>query len=97
MLAQFPNMLAPLLLFVPPAFGLETLDMKEVARLTIIQSLCSTAAAGASHRRARLVHGPLVMWMGGSIAVASPSGALVSETGVVSSEVLLAVFATMAR
>ena len=44
--------LAPLLLFVPPAVGLEPLDMKEVARLTIIQSLCSTAAAGISHRRA---------------------------------------------
>ena len=88
--------LAPLLLFVPPAVGLEPLDMKEVARLTIIQSLCSTAAAGVSHRRAHLVHDPLVVWMGGFIAVAGLSGALVSETGVVSSQVLLAVFATMA-
>jgi uncharacterized membrane protein YfcA len=88
--------LAPLLLFVPPAVGLEPLDMKAVARLTIIQSLCSTAAAGINHRRARLVHGPLVVWMGGFIAAASLTGALVSETGVVSSKALMAVFATMA-
>ena len=38
--------LAPLLLFLPPAVGLSPLGMKVVARLTIIQSLCSTAAAG---------------------------------------------------
>ena len=66
--------LAPLLLFIPPAVGLDPLDMKEVARLTIIQSLCSTAAAGIAHRRARLVHGPLVVWMGAIIAMASLSG-----------------------
>ena len=50
--------LAPLLLYPPTTVGLTALDMKEVARLTIIQSLCSTAAAGFAHRRARLVHGP---------------------------------------
>ncbi|MFV2067811.1 MAG: sulfite exporter TauE/SafE family protein [Pirellulales bacterium] len=88
--------LAPLLLFVPSAIGLAPLDMKEVARLTIIQSLCSTAAAGIAHRRARLVHGPLVVWMGGLIAVASLAGAMVSETGAISSDMLLGLFATMA-
>jgi hypothetical protein len=88
--------LAPLLLFLPPAVGLSPLGMKEVARLTIIQSLCSTAAAGAAHRRARQVHGPLVVWMGMIIAVASLGGAFVSELQLVSSELLLGLFATMA-
>lgn len=88
--------IAPLLLYVPPALGLSSLDMKEVARLTIIQSLCSTAAAGLAHRRARHVHGPLVMWMGAVIAVASLYGAFVSELQFVSTELLLGLFATMA-
>lgn len=88
--------LAPLLLYVPPAVGLSPLDMKEVARLTIMQSLCSTAAAGLAHRRARQVHGPLVVWMGMIIAMASLGGAFVSELQLVSSELLLGLFATMA-
>lgn len=88
--------LAPLLLYVPPVVGLSPLDMKEVARLTIIQSLCSTAAAGLAHRRARHVHGPLVVRMGMMIATASLGGALVSELQVVSSGLLLGLFATMA-
>ena len=87
--------LAPLLLYVPPAAGLSPLDMKEVARLTILQSLCSTAVAGIAHRRARLVHGPLVLWMGAIIAAASFGGAVVSELQVVSPEFLLGLFATM--
>lgn len=88
--------LAPLLLFVPPAVGLSPLDMKEVARLTMIQSLCSTAAAGVAHRRTRQVHGRLVVWMGAIIGVASLGGAFVSELQLVSSELLLGLFATMA-
>jgi uncharacterized membrane protein YfcA len=88
--------LAPLLLYVPPAVGLSPLDMKEVARLTIIQSLCSTAVAGVAHRRARKVHGPLVVWMGAIIFVASLGGAVLSEFQIVSSQLLLGLFATMA-
>ncbi|MFV1968171.1 MAG: sulfite exporter TauE/SafE family protein [Pirellulaceae bacterium] len=88
--------LAPLLLYVPPALGLEPLDMKVVARLTIIQSLCSTGAAGLAHRRARLVHGRLVRWMGPTIFAASLAGALLSEVQVVSSEMLLGLFAALA-
>lgn len=88
--------LAPLLLYVPPAVGLNPFDMKEVARLTIIQSLCSTAAAGLAHRRARQMHRPLVIWMGVAIVIASLGGSLISELTLVSSEMLLGVFAAMA-
>jgi len=88
--------LAPLLLFAPSAVGLDALSMKAVARLTIIQSLCSTAAAGLAHRRARLVHGRLVRWMGPTIFAASLCGAFLSEAQVVSSEFLLGLFAGLA-
>lgn len=88
--------LGPLLLFAPPAVGLEALGMKAVARLTIIQSLCSTAAAGLAHRRARLVHGRLVGWMAPTIVAASLGGALLSEARVVSAEFLLGLFAGLA-
>lgn len=88
--------LAPLLLYVPPALGLEPLDMKVVARLTIIQSLCSTAAAGLAHRRARHVHVQLVRWMGPTIFFASLVGAFASEARVVSSDMLLGLFAGLA-
>ena len=88
--------LAPLLLFAPSAVGLDALGMKAVARLTIVQSLCSTAAAGLAHRRARLVHGRLVRWMGPIIFAASLCGAFLSETQVVSPEFLLGLFAGLA-
>ncbi|MHB0959635.1 MAG: sulfite exporter TauE/SafE family protein [Pirellulaceae bacterium] len=88
--------LAPLLLYVPSALGMEPLNMKVVARLTIIQSLCSTAAAGFAHRRARHVHTKLVLWMGPTIFTASLAGAFASEAPGVSSEMLVGLFAGLA-
>jgi uncharacterized membrane protein YfcA len=88
--------LAPLLLYVPPAVGLSPLDMKEVARLTIVQSLFSSAAAGMAHRHANNVHVRLVLWMGPAIAVASLAGGMVSECHLVSSQLLLGLFASLA-
>lgn len=88
--------LAPLLLYVPPALGLEPLNMKVVARLTIIQSLCSTAAASLAHRRTHQVHVQLVRWMGPTIFAAALAGAFASEARVVSSELLLGLFAGLA-
>ncbi|MEW6747179.1 MAG: sulfite exporter TauE/SafE family protein [Planctomycetota bacterium] len=88
--------LGPLLLYLPPAAGLSPLDMKEVARLTIVQSLFSSAAAGIAHRRANNVHGPVVLWMGPTIATASLAGAIVSEWEILSSRALLGLFASLA-
>jgi uncharacterized membrane protein YfcA len=70
--------------------------MKEVARLTIVQSLFSSAAAGLAHRRAKNVYGRLVLWMGPTIAAASLAGAMVSEWEIVSSRLLLGLFASLA-
>ncbi len=88
--------LAPFLLYGPPAVGLASLDMKLVARLTILQSLFATAAAGMAHRRARLVHGGLVLWMGAAIAAASLCGAFLSEAEAVSATVLLGLLGALA-
>jgi len=88
--------LAPLLLYGPPLFGLPGLEMKLVARLTMFQSLFSTAAAGIAHRRARLVNPALVRWMGSTIVVASVTGAYVSEAEAVSSDLVLGLFAALA-
>ena len=87
---------APLLLYVPPAVGLEPLDMKEVARLTIVLSLFSTAAAALAHGRARQVNQGLVVWAGAIILGSSLVAAFCSECQFVSSDVLQALFATMA-
>ena len=88
--------LAPLLLYTPWALGFEPLDMKVVARLTVLQSLCSTAAAGLAHGRARLVHVSLVRWMGPIILIASLAGGYVSEARVVTSQLLSGLFAGLA-
>ena len=76
--------------------GLDNIGMKEVARLTIIQSLCSTAAAGLAHHRARFVHAPLVRWMAPVIFIASMFGAILSERQFISAELLLGLFASLA-
>ena len=88
--------IAPLLLYVPPIVGLSPFDMKEAARLTVLQSLFGTATAGAVYFHAGQMHRRLVLWMGTIIALAAFAGAVVSELHVVSNHVLLAVFAGMA-
>jgi uncharacterized membrane protein YfcA len=88
--------LAPLLLYVPQVLGLYPFEVKEVARLTIVQSLFSTVAAGFVHWRASQFHRPLVMWTGAAIAIASLAGAIVSELRIASPELLLGILATLA-
>ena len=87
---------APLLLYAPVAAGFEPFDMKEVARLTIVLSLISTATAGVIHDRARQVNRRLVVWAGAVILGSSLIGAFCSECGFVSCDVLHGMFATMA-
>lgn len=86
--------MAPLLLFVPPALGLDALDMRTVAGLTIVQSLVGCIAGALSHRQFRFVSTPLAWTMGVSIFLAAAVGGLASAW--VSSEHLLMVFASLA-
>lgn len=86
--------MAPLLLFVPPWFGLEAIDMKTVAGLTMVQSLFASGSAVVVHHRLKFVSRSLVTWMGSVIAVSALAGALLSKN--VSADVLLGIFAVMA-
>jgi uncharacterized membrane protein YfcA len=86
--------MAPLLLYVPPLFGLEPLPMKTVAGLTIVQGLLACISGAISHRRFRFVSDRLSLYMGTSIFIAAMAGGAGSRF--VSNEVLLILFAGLA-
>jgi uncharacterized membrane protein YfcA len=86
--------MAPLLLYVPPLFGLEHLPMRTVAGLTIVQGLLACISGALTHRRFRFVSGRLSLYMGTSIFVAAMAGGAGSRF--VSNEVLLFLFAGLA-
>lgn len=86
--------MAPLLLYVPSLLGVGDLDMKDVAGLTVVQSLFATGSGVLVHRHFRFVSRPLVLWAGISVSITAFTGALLS--GHVSSDLLLGIFAAMA-
>jgi uncharacterized membrane protein YfcA len=86
--------MAPLLLYVPPLLGLESLPMRTVAGLTIVQALLACISGVLSHRQFRMVSGRLSLYMGISIFVAAIVGGAGSRY--VSNEILLFVFAGLA-
>jgi len=86
--------MAPLLLFAPPLFGLEPLTMLTVAGLTIVQGLVACVSGALTHRRHHFVSNRLVLYMGASIFIAAALGG--SAARFVSDQVLLAVFGTLA-
>lgn len=86
--------MAPLLLYVPPLFGLEPLPMRIVAGLTIVQGLLGCISGAFSHRQFRFVSDRLSLYMGISIFVAAMLGGAGSRY--VSNEILLFLFAGLA-
>ena len=86
--------MAPLLLYLPPLFGLTPLPMRVVAGLTIVQGLLGCLFGTLSHRRFRFVSGPLSIYMGGSIFFAAVIGG--AGANHVSNEALLFLFACLA-
>ena len=86
--------MAPLLLYLPPLFGFETIPMKTVAGLTIVQGLLACIAGALSHRQFRFVSGRLSLYMGISIFLAAMVGGVGSRY--VSNEILLFLFALLA-
>jgi hypothetical protein len=85
--------MAPLLLYVPPLFGLEPLPMRTVAGLTIVQGLLACVTGALSHRRFRFMSDRLSLYMGTSIFVAAMAGGIGSRY--VSNEILLFLFACL--
>ena len=86
--------MAPLLLYVPPLFGLEALNMRTVAGLTIVQGFAACVSGALTHQRFHFVSGPLVAHMGTSIFVAAALGGAAANFA--SNRLLLAVFGSLA-
>jgi len=86
--------MAPLLLLIPPLFGLAPLSMHEVAGLTIVQGLAACISGTMVHRRFKAVSTSLAIWMGVSIFVAAGVGG--AGAALVGNRLLLAIFAAMA-
>jgi len=86
--------MAPLLLYVPPLLGFETLAMRTVAGLTIVQGLVACIAGAIAHKRFNFVSGRLASWMGVTIFAASLIGG--AAANYVDNRILLFIFGGLA-
>ncbi len=86
--------MAPLLLYVPPLFGVEPFVMQTVAGLTIVQGLLGCLAGSLTHNKFHFVSSRLSLYMGSAIFLAALAGG--AGARLVSSNFLLFVFASMA-
>jgi uncharacterized membrane protein YfcA len=84
----------PLLLYVPPVFGVGHLDMKQVAAISMVQVLSASLSGVIVHHRNRFVSKSLLIYMGLFGALGNLGGALFSKH--TRGSLLLAIFATMA-
>lgn len=87
-------LMAPALLYLPQALGIEGLDMATVSGLTISQGLFASASGGLRHDRYGVVSRRLVLWMGPSIAASAMLGAFMSSS--ISNRALMSIFAGLA-
>jgi len=83
----------PLMLYIPPVFGLPALGIKDAAALTVVQSLFASLSGVIAHRRRGRVDWKLAAYLGLSGAAASLAGSWGSSF--VHSDVILIVFAIL--
>lgn len=87
----------PMLLYIPPAFGFIAYSAHEVAGISAIQVFFATLAGVFALRKERMIHIPLVAYMGSAIIVGSfiggYGGNMLSDSMV---NVVYAVLATIA-
>lgn len=86
--------MAPLLLYAPPLFGIEPLPMQTVAGLTIVQGMIACISGGLTHRKFNFFSKELVGWMGVTLFITSFIGGI--SSGHVENRHLLFIFAVMA-
>lgn len=84
----------PLLLFLPPAFGMPGLDMKAIAALTVTNTLVGSSWGAFLYFRQGIVSKDLVCYVGTSIFVGALGGGVLSK--VISNTLMLQVFGTVA-
>jgi uncharacterized protein len=83
----------PLLLYVPPLLAVGSLDVKQVAGVTMAQVLAASLVGAFTHRRMAMVHRRLALVGGTAMALGALAGAITSRY--VSGHVILATFAAM--
>jgi hypothetical protein len=84
----------PLLLYVPPVFGLELIGVKSITGLTMIQGFFASLSAMFFYKKHNLVNKPLVLTLGLSLFMSSLTGSFVSK--VVADKPLLLIFGALA-
>jgi uncharacterized membrane protein YfcA len=84
----------PLLLYVPPAFGLAALSVKAAASITAVQSLLGALSGAFAHHRHRRVYFPLALDFGGAMALTALIGSVASST--IPEKIILVLFALLA-
>jgi len=86
--------LVPVLIFLPPLLGIGTLSMREIAGLTITQSLFACLSGAIRHDKNHFVNRRLVTWMGVTIVFSALAGAVLSRW--MANEALKVIFAALA-
>ena len=86
--------MAPLLLYLPPMLGFESLPMRTIAGLTIVQGLVSSLLGSFAHHRLHFVSLRLSVVMGGTIFFAALAGGAGAKY--VSNQILLFAFGGLA-
>lgn len=84
----------PLLLYVPPLLGVGSFDMKQVAAISMVQVLSASLTGVIVHHKNKFVSRSLLLTMGLCNAAGNLAGSFYSRN--TQSELLLAIFATMA-
>jgi hypothetical protein len=86
--------MVPLLLYVPAALGFSSLDIRDVAGMTIVQVFAASFLGYLVHRRRRTSHARVVRWMGPGMVVGAAVGGVLSRYVVLA--VLESVFVLLA-
>jgi hypothetical protein len=84
----------PLLLYVPPVFGLELIGVKSITGLTMIQGFFASLSAMFFYKKHNLVNRTLVFTLGLSLFMSSLTGSFVSK--VVADKLLVLIFGALA-
>lgn len=84
----------PLLIYLPPAIGLEAIGIKSATGLTMAQGFFASLTAMLLYKRHRFVHWPLALTLGISIGMSSLMGSLYSARA--SESTLMFIFGALA-
>jgi uncharacterized membrane protein YfcA len=71
--------LVPLLLYIPRLLGFPSLDMRDVAGITIVQVFAAAALGFLLHRRHRTTNPQVVRWMGAGMVAGAAVGGVASK------------------